>query len=117
MPQWLAGCLKNREKAQLEGGRCTEAPMVPGANFVAGLREATTGSCVKAQLEDGKICMQRKHGARKHGKFVRNVQNKVIMGERGLFARDFPQNAPRVSNQGYTEGSRGSENDNMGRSR
>ena len=41
MPQWVAGRVKNREKARLEGGNCAEAPMILEANFLVGLREAT----------------------------------------------------------------------------
>ena len=44
------------------------------------------------------------------------MQNKVSMGDIGNFARDFPQNAPRVPKQHRTKGSRGSTNDCVMRS-
>ena len=78
MPQWVAGYLKNREKARLKGGRCAEAPMIPGVKFVAGLREAKTGSCAQGRegiSSEGVVISQRAAG------HVKNREKARLEGE------------------------------------
>ena len=90
MSQRATDNMSNREKARFAGKNCAWAQS---------------------------ICMQRMHDARKHGGIMEIVQNKVSMSENGIFARDSPQNAPRVEKQHRTEGSTGSKNGSGGRSR
>ena len=71
MPQWVAVCLKNFEKAKLGGGICAEVRIIPGAKFVAGLREAKTGSCAQGRKgisSEGVVMSQRATGGWSCGK-------------------------------------------------